>query len=141
MTTLSLILWTIFNNKQKSKIIILLYLLKLHGANELLGIMSPFIDSSHYSRSLVLPNSSFEEIRFSLQWDKFHPLERILCLIDFRIAKHKDQSIGYKLNILAHKIWVHSNKLHWKGISNEMLFNFNCVLYNGMNSILWQLIL
>lgn len=60
--------------------------------------------AGHYTRFLVLSDSSFKEIGLSLQRDHLHPVERILRFVMFWDTQWDQESVGHKLNILRHRL-------------------------------------
>lgn len=84
----------------------------------------------HDTTFLILSISFFKKVSFSLKWDVFHKVKRVIYIVDlqkklykyyrYHIATQKksylgllkswEQSVGHKLNILLHKLAVHANQ-------------------------------
>lgn len=60
--------------------------------------------AGHYTRFLVLSDSSFKEIGLPLQRDHLHPVEWILRFVMFWDTQWDQESVGHKLNVLRHRL-------------------------------------
>ena len=63
------------------------------------GLVS-FIHS--YTGFRVFANAFFEDVRFSLEADHFHPFERVAYFVVSLVSKVNQESVGAKLDVVAH---------------------------------------
>ena len=73
----------------------------------------------------VCRDSRFEEVGFALQGDHLHEVEGVGDVPDFRVTEGDQQSIGDKLDVLAHQLRVHSDERNRKSIGQEFLFDLD----------------
>ena len=74
-----------------------------------------------------LPDSLLKEVCLSLEANHLHPLEGVGNIVEARAFQGNKETVGAKLNVLAHEIRVHTNQFDWKGILNKLLFNINSI--------------
>lgn len=71
----------------------------------------------------IIRNTLLEEIRLALQRDHIHKVERICRIVMLLVTQRDKEAVRDELNVLAHQICVHANKLDRKGICKELLLN------------------
>lgn len=63
---------------------------------------------------LVIADSLFEEVGFSLERNHVHPFERVFNVVNLGHSKRKEQSISNELDVLGHQFAVHANEFDRK---------------------------
>lgn len=94
----------------------------------------------HNTSLLVLANSLFEKVCLSLERNKFHPVERILCVENLILAQGNQQSIGDKLNVVGHEATVHADEVDGEGFADKLLFNGDCFGDDASKTLSRQLV-
>ena len=74
-----------------------------------------------------------KEVSFALETDRGHPRERVSSVV-FLEAHHIEQEICTIFDVFTHEFGVHADEFDWEGISNKLLFNFDCTLDNQQDS-------
>ena len=88
----------------------------------------------------VLSHPLLEEVRFALQTDHLHPLERVLRVVQLGHAQALQKAVRAELNVLAHNRAVHANELHRERITHKLLLNNDCVANDRLNPLVRELV-
>lgn len=89
---------------------------------------------------LVFTHTLLKKVSFALKADHFHPLKRILNLVDLWCSQALQQSVSYEFNVQWHLVAVHADKLHWQGHSQKLQLYLNSFTDNLGYSLKWKLV-
>jgi len=78
----------------------------------------------------VIRHTLLEEVGLSLKRDHVHEVEGVGGIVDLLIAKSNEQTVSDELDVLAHELGVHADEGDGEGISQELLFDDDGLLYN-----------
>lgn len=79
--------------------------------------------ASHHTSTLVIRHAFFEKVCLALQRDQIHKVKGVRYVVMLWKTERYHQSISYKLDILTHKLFIHTNQPYWKDFSEKALFN------------------
>lgn len=86
----------------------------------LIGIL---LGACHNTGLLVVTNTLLEEVGLAGQGDRLHEVEGVSGVEVLRVAEGDQETVGHKLNVLAHELGVHTQKGAGKSIRQELLLN------------------
>ena len=75
-------------------------------------------------------DSRLEEVGLALQRDHLHEVEGVGHVPDLGVAKGDEQSVGDKLDVLAHELGVHTDKRNGESVCQELLLDLDRLLDN-----------
>ena len=94
----------------------------------LLLLLGSLVETSHDTSLLVVTNALLEEVCLASQRDVLHEVEGVGGVVDLAVAKSEEQPVGDELDVLAHKIRVHTQKPDGKSVCQELLLNSDGLL-------------
>jgi len=86
----------------------------------------------------VFLDAFLQEVCFALKADCFHPFQRVPSFEVTAAAKAEKESVGAKIDVVAHHSGVHSDQFDGEGISNKFHLNCNCTADDLNNSGFWK---
>ena len=71
----------------------------------------------------VFRHTLLEEVGLALERDHVHEVEGVGSIVDLLVAERDEETVGNKLDVLAHELGVHTDERNGESISQELLFN------------------
>lgn len=84
---------------------------------------------------LVVTDPLLEEISLARQGDVVHEVEWVRGIVMFLVPKSNKESVGNKLNVLAHELGVHPEQGARKGVRQEFLLDNDSLSDDGFDGL------
>lgn len=94
----------------------------------------------HDTRTLVVRDTLLEEVGLALERDHVHEIEGVGGLVELVDAERDKETIGHKLNVLAHEGGVHADQCDGEGRGQEFLFDLDGLADDAENTLLSRLL-
>lgn len=92
------------------------------------------LSAGHHTGLLVVSNTLFEEVGLPGKGNVVHEVEGVGGIVEFLVSKSNEESVGNKLDVLAHEFGIHAEKSTRKCIRQKLLFDADCLGNDSLDS-------
>lgn len=94
------------------------------------------VAAGHDTGLLVVRDTLLKEVSLTRKRNVLHKVEGVGRVVDLGVAKREQQSIGDKLNVLAHQLGVHTEQRDGESIGQKDLLNFDGLSDDTLDDLL-----